>query len=75
MVLAVSMVAAMGLAGCGNNSTDDTNADSSAETENTESSSEYKLVFSGSDLANPWVVMVKDGFEAAAKTTGSSACL
>lgn len=69
MVLAVSMVAAMGLAGCGNNSSDDTNTDSSAETENTESS-DYKLVFSGSDLANPWVVMVKDGFEAACEDNG-----
>lgn len=66
MLLAVSMIATMGLVGCGK---DDTTADSSAETEETESS-EYKLVFSGSELANPWVVMVKDGFEAACKDYG-----
>lgn len=30
----------------------------------------YKLAFSGSELANPWVAMVKDGFEAACKDNG-----
>lgn len=30
----------------------------------------YKMAFSGSELANPWVAMVKDGFEAACKDNG-----
>lgn len=30
----------------------------------------YKFAFSGSELANPWVAMVKDGFEAACKELG-----
>ena len=31
---------------------------------------DYKLAFSGSELANPWVSMVKDGFEDACKDNG-----
>ena len=33
---------------------------------------QYKMAFSGSELANPWVAMVKDGFEAACKDNGSN---
>lgn len=69
MVLAMSMVASMGLAGCGNENADNADEGASAGTESA-GSSEYKLVFSGSDLANPWVVMVKDGFEAACEDNG-----
>lgn len=35
-----------------------------------EGASKYKMAFSGSELANPWVAMVKDGFEDACKELG-----
>lgn len=36
-----------------------------AETGDGGGAPQYKMAFSGSELANPWVAMVKDGFEAA----------
>lgn len=35
-----------------------------------EADESYKIAFSGSDLANPWVAMVKNGFEDACKDYG-----
>lgn len=70
VILAAAMVSTMGLVGCGKESSESSDsAETSAESESTESS-EYKMVFSGSELANPWVAMVKDGFEDACKDNG-----
>lgn len=85
-VLSVVMTAAMVLGGCGNASkgtAESTEGSKTAEAKQTESNetaqsteaaeaakSEYKMAFSGSELANPWVAMVKDGFEAACKDYG-----
>ena len=41
-----------------------------AETGDGGGAPQYKMAFSGSELANPWVAMVKDGFEAACKDNG-----
>lgn len=69
-LLSVVLVVTMALGGCGKTSA--TKADNTESAENTEGAetSEYKMAFSGSDLANPWVAMVKDGFEAACKDYG-----
>lgn len=85
LMMTVSMVSLM-LAGCGNSNQDsaettDTTQEQTEEsaqepaTEAEEESAEvsttgYKMAFSGSELANPWVAMVKDGFEAACKDNG-----
>lgn len=71
-MLSVVLVAAMALGGCGNASTEKSNTNDNGKTDTAQGTekSEYKMAFSGSELANPWVAMVKDGFEAACKDYG-----
>lgn len=70
IILTIAMVSTMAFVGCGNKASEDSNSsDSSSETGDGQSGT-YKMVFSGSELANPWVAMVKDGFEDACKDNG-----
>lgn len=67
MAMMLAMVTTVVLGGCGSSeSTESTEATEVAE----ESGEQYKLAFSGSDLSNPWVTMVKDGFEDACADYG-----
>lgn len=66
VVLAVAMVSAMVFTGCGGSGSEKISTDKAE----TEESAGYKMAFSGSELANPWVAMVKDGFEDACKDNG-----
>ncbi|GAA2238477.1 sugar ABC transporter substrate-binding protein [Herbiconiux moechotypicola] len=56
-----AVIAVMLLAGCSAGGTDAGQSDSPTD------SSNLSMAFSGSELANPWVSTVKDGFEAACK--------
>ena len=48
----------------------DTSAAVESSDTGTDQAAGYKMAFSGSELANPWVAMVKDGFEDACKEMG-----
>lgn len=65
-VIAVAAAAAALLSGCSNGGAEATAPGGGASPE----ASAYKMAFSGSELANPWVAAVKDGFEAACKENG-----
>lgn len=66
-VLIVAVLSTTGLMGCGDKMS---KSSTTSDSKKTEDASGYKMAFSGSDLANPWVAMVKDGFEDACKEHG-----
>lgn len=70
VILAVTMITTMSLMGCGNKTSESSNSNDSSAEPDKEQSESYKMAFSGSELANPWVAMVKDGFEDACKDNG-----
>lgn len=59
----VGAMAALLLAGCSNGGQPTNSPGPQGE-------DKYQMAFSGSELANPWVAAVKDGFEAACKDNG-----
>jgi ribose transport system substrate-binding protein len=65
-VVAMMLTGIMIFSGCGNSSS---TGESTAATQSS-GGKVYKMAFSGSDLSNPWVAMVKEGFEAACKKYG-----
>ncbi len=81
-LVSVLLVVLMVLGACGSatnepSATSDTQPSESAAAESEQpsettavESTGYKMAFSGSELANPWVAMVKDGFEDACKELG-----
>lgn len=70
VILAATMISIIGLAGCGNKTSESSESNESSTETGSDETGTYKMVFSGSELANPWVAMVKDGFEDACKDKG-----
>lgn len=58
------------LGGCSGSDAESTPSDTGASASGSGTGSEYSMAFSGSELANPWVSAVKDGFEAACADFG-----
>jgi ribose transport system substrate-binding protein len=73
LVLGIVLIVSLTACGGGSSGEDAPASDASNEAaleESGQEASQYKFAFSGSELANPWVAMVKDGFEAACKDNG-----
>ncbi|MBN8882889.1 monosaccharide ABC transporter substrate-binding protein (CUT2 family) [Salana multivorans] len=70
LALATGLLAAAALAACSQQAPGDSQSTGGESTGGTTSTSDIKLAYVSMNLANPWTVEVKNGFEAACKDLG-----